>query len=273
MARDLLPLDEATKRLRPFARRYIGIRPIDLSSIVGTDSRGNDFDRTFQARRPEVSERRRRVEAAFPHGDFPPIVAYKLGDAYFVVDGHHRVAAARRLRMKTIDAEVTELTARWHLGADADLAELVHAEQERIFMAESGLADALPDARIRFSLPVGYVQLLETIQIHGYQLMLEAQRPLDRRDIALDWYSRVYLPTVDVIRDERLDHVCPDATDPDRFLWVYERRRELVVEDGIRQLDDAARRVISRVPPKRRGVRLRRLGRPNERSIREHRHR
>ena len=255
MTRNLLTLDEATDRLRPYARHYLGIRPIPVERIVGTDSRAGDFDRDFRARRADVRERRRRVEHAFPDGNFPPIVVYQLGDAYFVIDGHHRVAVARQQRRELIDAEVTTLTARWHLRADADPIELVHAEQERLFMAQSGLADVRPDARIRFSRAVGYGQLLETIQVHGYGLLVDGQRRLDRSGIALDWYSRVYLPTLELVHDERLDEVCPGATDSDRFLWVYEQRRELAVEHGLQPLTDAALQAIHSIARRRRGVR------------------
>lgn len=79
--RDLLPLDQAIERLRPFARRYVGIRPIPLGQVVGTDSRGADFDRDFQPRRSDVRERWRRVEQAFAEAEFPPIVVYQLGEA------------------------------------------------------------------------------------------------------------------------------------------------------------------------------------------------
>ena len=262
MARDLLALDDVTERLQPYAQRYLGVRPIRVDSVVGTDSRAGDFDRDFRARRSAVRERRRRVEEAFPDGNFPPIVVYQLGDAYFVVDGHHRVAAARRRRQEWIDAEVTELTARWHLNADADPIELVHAEQERLFMAKSGLADVRPDLRIRFSRAVGYAQLLDAIKIHGYGLVVDEQRTVDRSGIALDWYSRVYLPTVELVHDVRLDDVCPGATDSDRFLWVHEQRRELAPERGSQELTDAARRVIQDLARRRRGVRrlIRRSG-------------
>src|SRR5918999_6075904 len=255
MGRDLLTLEEATERLRPFARRYVGIRPIPVSAVVGRDGRAADFDRDFRARRSDVRERRGRLEHAFPDGNFPPIVAYKLGDAYFVIDGHHRVALARQQRRELIDAEVIELTARWHLPADADPVELVHAEQERMFMAESGLAAVRPDLQIRFSRAVGYAQLLETIQVHGYGLLVDGQRQLDRSGIALDWYSRVYLPTIELVHDERLDEVCPDATDSDRFLWLYEQRRELAVEHGMQPHTDAARQAIQSIARRRRGVR------------------
>lgn len=239
---ELLPLDEATRRLRPFARRYVGLRPIPLRQVVGTDSRGGDFDRDFRPRRAGIRDRWQQVERAFPDTAFPPIVVYQLGDVYFVIDGHHRVALARQNGMETIDAEVTELEARWHLPADADIVELIHAEQERIFMESSGLAEAYPEVRMRFSRPVGYIELLETVQLHGYHMMRDAGRVLPQAEIARSWYADVYVPTIEAIKAEGLDEVCPGATYPDRFLWVWDRRRELMPEHGCQPLSEATRR-------------------------------
>jgi len=247
---DLLPLDEAERRLRPFERRYAGLHPIPLAQVVGTDRRGGDFDRNFLPRRAEIGPRWRSVEDAFPEGNFPPIVAYRLGAAYFVVDGHHRVAIARQRGMETIDAEVTELRARWHLHADADLVELIHAEQQRIFMVESGLDRARPTVCIDFSRLVGYIELLENVQIHGYHLMLETQRVLTPAEIAADWYDEIYLPALAAIQREGLDEADPDATDADRFLWVYQRRRELFPDHGCPPLEQ----LPSRPERKRRGL-------------------
>jgi hypothetical protein len=238
----LLPLDEATQKLRPFGRRPLGLRAIPVAQIVGTDSRGADFDRDFLPRRPEIGPRWRGVEQAFPEGG-PPIAVYKLGDAYFILDGHHRVAIARQRRMETIDAEVTELTARWHLPADADLVELVHAEQERIFMDDSGLGAARPNAHIRFSKPAGYLELIENVQIHGYHLMLNAGRALTPEEIAADWYDTVYLPSVEAIRAENLQELHPGAKDADFFLCVYYRRRELYPEVGCVPLAETAKQM------------------------------
>ena len=238
--RNLLPLDEATRRLRPFSRSYVGLRPIPVKQIIGTDGRGADFDRDFRPRRPDVVRRREGVEAAFPEGGFPPIVVYQLGDAYFVIDGHHRVASARRQGIDMIDAEVTELRARWRLGADADVVELIHAEQERLFMTESGLAVSRPDARIRFSRPAGYLELLENVQIHGYHQMREAGRVLDPPEIAADWYDRIYRPAVEATRREGLRDAFPDATEADLFLAIYQRRRELFPDCGCPPLEETA---------------------------------
>ena len=84
---------------------------------------------------------------------------------------------------------------------------------------------------------------------------MDEGRQLDRSGIALDWYSRVYLPTLELVYDERLDEVCPGATDSDRFLWLYEQRRELAVEYGLQPLTDAAQRAIQSLARRRRGVR------------------
>jgi hypothetical protein len=241
----LLPLEEATRRLRPFERRYVGLRAIPLEQVVGTDSRGGDFDRDFLPRRPDLGPRWRQVERAYPEGDFPPIVVYQLGEAYFVLDGHHRVAIARQRGMETIDAEVTELRARWRLRPDSDIVELIHAEQQRIFMEESGLERTRPELCINVSRPVGYIELLETIQLYGYHAMLAAGKVLDPAEVSADWLEHVYEPTVAAIRQEGLDRAYADATEADLFLCVWQRRRELMPDAGCRPLDEAARQLAA----------------------------
>jgi hypothetical protein len=249
---DLLPLDEVTKRLRPFARRYVGLRPIPVANVVGTDSRVRDFDRAFLPRRPDIGERWRRVEHAFPEGDFPPIVVYQVGDAYFVIDGHHRVAIARQRGLELIDAEVTELQAQWHLPADADIVEIIQVEQERFFLEESGLGEARPGVGMRFGRPAGYVELLENVQIHGYHLMRAAGRVLPPAEIAADWYDTVYLPALEGIREERLAEQYPEATEPELFLAVYHRRRDLFPDCGCPPLRETAGRMSAEAKKPRR---------------------
>ena len=93
---DLLDLEETIRRLKPFSRHYVGMRSIPVDHVVGTVGRAGDFDRRFSPRRSHVSVRMRRVSEAFPDGAFPAIDVHQLGEAYFVIDGHHRVAVARR---------------------------------------------------------------------------------------------------------------------------------------------------------------------------------
>ena len=103
-APELLPLAEAMRRLRPHQHVYVGIRAIAVADVVGSEGRVGDFDRDFLPRRNDLGARWRRLDQMYPDGGFPPIVVRKLGDVYFVVDGHHRVAIARQRGIETVDA-------------------------------------------------------------------------------------------------------------------------------------------------------------------------
>jgi hypothetical protein len=237
----LLDLDEVRRRLRVFEQSYIGVRPVPLSKIVGTVSRTSDFDRDFLPRRSEIGERWKRVEQTYAEGDFPPITVYELDGSYFVLDGHHRVAVARQRGVEYIDAEITRLRSRWHLPEGADIGRVILTEQRELFMDESALSRARPEVGIEFSRPQGYIELLEQIKVHGYNLMMERGEILSPEEIAADWYDRVYQPTVRAIKREGLWDLWPHATKADLFLWVSERRRELFPDHGGMDIDEAVR--------------------------------
>lgn len=239
----LLDLDEVQDRLRLFDQRYEGVRPIPVAQIVGTAGRAEDFDQDFLPRRLDMRERWRTVEQTFPEGEFPPIVVYRVDDAYFVVDGHHRVAIAKRVGVEMIDAEVTVLASRYPIGADIDITKLIFLEQRRIFMEESGLDRARPEASIDFSRPDGYVQLLELVKVHGYHLMQERDEVLPPEEIGGDWYDRVYLPTIAGLQREGVHGGFAGATEGDLFLWIWERRRSLDPTHRGITLEDAAKAV------------------------------
>jgi hypothetical protein len=97
-------------------RRSLGVRnrlplarteTVEVEKIVGSVGRSNDFDACFLPIRSEVSSRWERVDSAFQRGkELPPVSLYKMGDAYFVNDGNHRVSVARFHGVESIDAEV-----------------------------------------------------------------------------------------------------------------------------------------------------------------------
>jgi hypothetical protein len=233
---DLLDLEETIRRLKPFSRHYLGMRSIPVDHVVGTEGRAGDFDRRFSPRRRHVSERMRSVSEAFPDGDFPAIVVHQLGEAYFVIDGHHRVAVARRRGTEYIDAEVTELRSDWTLPADADMSHIIHVEQQRWFEEASGLAQARPETRIELSRTADYVELLETVQIHGYHLMRKLDRVLPPPEIAVDWYERVYAPVTEEVRRETVPG--NGQTEGDFFLQLYRLRRDRYAERGCPALEE-----------------------------------
>jgi hypothetical protein len=106
----LIPFDEARRR-RVSAQSFLGVREIPIDRIVGSVDRSADFDRDFKPQRRLSRGRLASLRSAFRDGGMPAIEVFELGGAYFVEDGHHRVALAREQHADFIDAEVTRLPA------------------------------------------------------------------------------------------------------------------------------------------------------------------
>ena len=105
----LLSFEDVRRVLVAGNRLYRGTRVVEVDEIVGSVGRWRDFDRSFLPARASMGERWKRIDRAFQRGeDLPPVELYKIGDAYFVVDGHHRVSVARYHEVPTVEAAVAE---------------------------------------------------------------------------------------------------------------------------------------------------------------------
>ena len=108
----LLSFDEATEGLGTWRQAYLGSRTVPVESIVGSEGRYADFDDEFLPLRGSSEEKWRSVYEALRRGEgLPPVSLLKVGDAYFVRDGNHRVSVARWLGAESLDAEVAEVRA------------------------------------------------------------------------------------------------------------------------------------------------------------------
>ena len=104
-----LAFDDDRKKLRADKRLCLGGRVVEVSRIVGSVGRWRQFDRCFMPAEASTEGRWKRVDSAFRRGEELPIVSlYKIGEAYFVLDGNHRVSVARYHGVEMIDAVVTE---------------------------------------------------------------------------------------------------------------------------------------------------------------------
>jgi len=224
---ELLRLGEVQDRLPQMAQSYVGLRTIPIDRIVGSVDRGVEFDRDFGPLSNRSSERWRRLVEVFPVGNFPPIDVYELGGGYFVEDGHHRVALARHRGAEFIEAVVTRVYSPVALTADVDAGDLIHLQEERRFLARSGLAVSRPTARVQFSRPQGYAQLLELVQAFGYARSLKQKRLLAPPAVAAAWWDERYLPAHEAIRREGVQEAFPYRTDGDLFLILHAQRQDL----------------------------------------------
>ncbi|HEU4349959.1 MAG TPA: ParB/RepB/Spo0J family partition protein [Actinoplanes sp.] len=237
---DLLPLEEVTSRIGELNRSYAGVRSIPVDAIIGSLDRSRDFDRSFTPRQPHLRQRLRSVGGAFPDGDFPPIQAVEVGGAYFVIDGHHRVALARRLGMEFIEAEITSVSTRYAVPSGVDIATLVHTDAHRRFHRDSALSTLPQPPVIEFSRPQGYPELLEVIRAWGYERSLEAGSLLPPEEVAARWVEEVYLPGCAALHKVELPAAYRYKTKADLFLWVHQLLRAMLVSQREASYCDAA---------------------------------
>lgn len=90
--------------------RYAGQRTIDLSKIVGTENRSDEFDIEFHPIQDHLEDRWVRVWSAVAQGvPLPPVELLEKDGWYYVRDGHHRISVARAMGFEVIEAVVTEI--------------------------------------------------------------------------------------------------------------------------------------------------------------------
>ena len=93
---------------RQEGRRRLGVQDIPVSKITGSVDRSRDFSYDFRPLKKHLAERWAGAYMLSSMNSWPPVKVYKVGDRYFVEDGHHRVSVARFLGMVDIQAEVWE---------------------------------------------------------------------------------------------------------------------------------------------------------------------
>jgi ParB-like nuclease domain len=94
---------------------YRGVQEISLARVVGSADSGRaaDLDAGFLPTTTRLRPRWIQQYVLLLEGpELPPIEVRKLGERYFVVDGHHRVSVYRSAGRSTIQARVTEVWAR-----------------------------------------------------------------------------------------------------------------------------------------------------------------
>jgi hypothetical protein len=89
-------------------RRFIGTQDVPVEQIVGSMSRQSDFDHRFRPTNKHLRERWVDVYLTIERDGWLPILLHKVGESYYVEDGHHRVSIAQALGMRYIPARVWE---------------------------------------------------------------------------------------------------------------------------------------------------------------------
>ncbi len=232
---DLLPYNEITRRLRAAGGSDRGLQNVPIEKIVGSVGRYSDYSRSFLPLLDSDKERWAgvMVEITAPgRPGLPPVELYKIGDAYFVKDGHHRISVAKRLHAKTISAYVTEISSSVPLSSTVTPEELILKEEYANFLAHTKINEYFPDADLQLSFPGLFAALEEHINVHRYYMGIDALTEITYENAVKHWYETVYQPIASVIRELAILHEFPGRTEADLYVWISDHRTYLQKELG-----------------------------------------
>jgi len=201
-----------------------GVDAIRVAQIIGSVYRARDFDSCWHPLHARLAKTIRDIDAAQPPALDQPIEVIRVDRAYFVLDGHKRVALAHATGREFLDARVSRCTSPYAVAADIDENAVLRTARESEFRRHSGFADALPHVRFALTDIDTYGELYAAVQVHAFEIAERAGAIVPWPDVARDWYASVYLPTVEAARSN-IGELIGSMTDADVFLAIYRRRR------------------------------------------------
>ncbi|RJP51717.1 MAG: DUF4032 domain-containing protein [Anaerolineaceae bacterium] len=249
---NLLSYDDVKEKLHIGGPIYRGVKTVRVDQIAGSLNRYHAFDRAFLPTRDDTASRWQWVNRAFyEEVSLPPVVLYKVGEVYFVVDGHHRVSVAREQGQEYIDAEVRECSTRVNITPDLKPEDLEILHEKVRFLERTHLDDLRPKARIRLTVPDGFDRMLEHIAVHRYFMGIDLQRDIPEDEAVTHWFDTVYLPIVKVIRSSKILKEFPGKTEGDLYLWALDHQHYLAEQEGqpLQPPEEAAQDFIEEVEP------------------------
>lgn len=232
---DLLRFDEITQKMHTVGLSSKGIKEIPVDAIVGSVNRYQDFDRNFLPLHDNDEERWANVKAVMTTPGsmgLPPIGVYKIGEVYFVMDGNHRVSIAKQMGIDHIEAYVTEIKTRVPISPEDSPDDIILKAEYSDFLENTGIDKIIPDAVFELTFPGQYPILEEHIHVHRHFMGLEQQREIAWEEGVWHWYEGVYLPVVEIIREQNFMKEFPSRTETDLYIWVLDHQSYLQEQLG-----------------------------------------
>lgn len=225
---DLISYEAVQQQLRSQRLAPAGLHDVPLDAIIGSVDRYQDFSRGFLPWHDSYRERWARVKMATEGMmGLPPVELYKVGSAYFVKDGHHRISVARHIGSTHIQAYITEVDTPVPISPDLKMEDLVLKGEFAAFLVTTNLHQTRPEANLEVTAAGGYHELEEHIAVHRYFMGQQEQREIPLTEAAVHWYDTVYLPVAETIREHHLLKRFPERTEADLYLWLSRHRAEL----------------------------------------------
>ncbi|NQT60218.1 MAG: transcriptional regulator [Bacteroidetes bacterium] len=233
---ELLSFYDVKELVKPKRQTYRGMKAIRVDRIIGSEGRYKDFNKAFFPKKALLKGRWESISKAHLQMiDLPAISVYKIGDAYFVRDGNHRVSVAKTLKVEFIDADIVELDAEINLEpgmTDRQLREKVVAYERKRVIKSTTIESILDMDSISFTAPGRYTEMLHHINVHKYYINLGKMKEITFEEAAQSWYKNVYYPIVEAVKTQKLLSKFPGRTNGDLYMWIVKHWNRLKGQTG-----------------------------------------
>jgi DNA-binding Lrp family transcriptional regulator len=217
LSEKICDFDQRQETEAAYDYRKRGVRCVLLDQIIGSVGRYHDFDRQFKLKPHLPSERFEQVKKAMFDGKpMPPVKLYQIKHDYYVLDGNHRIAAARALGRKDISAKIVEL-----IPSKNSLENILYLERSE-FEDKTGIS-----TRIELTEIGQYNFLIKQIESHHMYLQDQCLEVHSFKQTAQDWHNTIYCPMITLIEKARLMESFPDRTSADLFTYIARHQWEL----------------------------------------------
>jgi len=220
----LLSLEDIKQLIKPKSETYLGMKTVDISMIIGSEGRYNDFNHTFLPKKEFIRNRWESIDKAHLQSIIlPPIKLYEIGGSYFVRDGNHRVSVAKLQGVMSIDAEVirldTEITLTPGITQQGIIQAIIKYEKNRVF-SKTDLGSVIDPDKLDFTAPGRFHEILRHIQGHKYFLNEDRSEEIPFIEAGYSWYNNLFKPIVEIVREERILSRFPGRTEGDLYMWI-----------------------------------------------------
>ena len=150
------------------------IQTVEIDKIKGSVGRCLDFDAQLHSKSGvRESTRYKRIKQSMAKGEYYPVVElYKMADEYYILDGHHRLSAAKELGWIFIDAHVVE-----HLPSKKETSKV-----RDDFEKKTGLKG------IQLTHQDDYLKLLRQIENYQVKSARDSGSPVAIHEAARNWF-------------------------------------------------------------------------------------
>lgn len=194
-----------------------GVMMVSLDKIIGSVGKYYDFDSQFRPKKNISEKRFNDIKRSMrDNRPLPPVKLYQIRDDYYVLDGNHRVAAAKELGRDDIRAKVIELLS----GANT-MENLIYIEKKKFFET-TGISREIELTEVG-----KYNYLEKQIKRHLNHLINISGAEMDLKKAAQDWFNTIYTPLAAIIKNSDIMKYFPQRTVADLYAYISYHHWEL----------------------------------------------